>query len=185
MLREKLTGNNIVLVCGSRNITSIFNRMDGFFKKARLYHWQIVEIFTSAMNTKAVKQSLLEGFRQNPNAEGIFLTNENASIAYLELLREGKLPQKQLHAVSYDINAGIAQAITDGKLLGTIFQDPARLGDVAAQELLSLLQQSQTEDPSTPREVLVPVKKITRENLASEWHRSEDNGLVLNVKEQL
>ena len=169
MLREELTrDDSSVLVCGSRMITSIFNRMDGFFRKAESYNWQVVEVFIPAMNIDQAKQSILEGFRLNPDAEGIFLTNEHASSAYLELLREVKLPEQQLYAVGYDINPEITEAIADGRLLGTIFQDPAKLGSVAAQELFTLLQQPQTDSPLTPKEVLVPVKKITKNNLPSE-----------------
>ena len=93
----------------------------------------------------------------------------------LELLQEGKLPERQLYVVSYDMNSEIVEAIADGRLLGTIFQDPGKLGSTAAQELLTLLQQPQTDSAFTPKEVLVPVKKITRDNLASEWHPSEEN----------
>jgi ABC-type sugar transport system substrate-binding protein len=175
MLREQLPGESLVLAYGPRNIISMFNRMDGFFRKAESYHWQVVEVFTPAMNLEQAKQSILEGLNSNPDAKGIFLTNEFASVAYIELFRKGQLPQQQLYTVSYDINAEIAQAITDGELIGTIFQDPVRLGSVAAQELVALLQQPLTETPSTPKEVLVPVKKITRENLASEWHPPEEN----------
>jgi methyl-accepting chemotaxis protein/ABC-type sugar transport system substrate-binding protein len=169
MLREKLTRDDSrILVCGSRTITSIFNRMDGFFRKAESYNWQVVEVFIPTMKIEQVKLSILEGFRLNPDAEGIFLTNEHASSAYLELLREGKLPEQQRYAVGYDINPEITEAIVDGRLLGTIFQDPAKLGSVAAQELFTLLQQPQTDSPLTPKEVLVPVKKITKNNLPSE-----------------
>ena len=127
------------------------------------------------MSVNSSKQGILEGLHSNPDAEGIFLTNEDASIAYLELFREGKLPKQQLYVVSYDMNPEIIEAIADGRLLGTIFQDPGKLGSTAAQELLTLLQQPQTDSAFTPKEVLVPVKKITRDNLASEWHPSEEN----------
>ena len=62
----------------------------------------------------------------------------------------------------------IIEAIADERLLGTINQDPFQLGCVATQELLMLLQQQPTETPFTPKELLVPVKKITRENLPSD-----------------
>lgn len=167
MLRETLTGNHTVLACGPRNISSIFNRMEGFFKKARSYYWQVAEVFTLAMNIEEAKQSILEGLRMNPDAQGVFLTNEHASFAYLDLLTEGKLAGRDLYAISYDINAEIAKAIRQGNLLGTVFQDPEKLGKVAAQELSEVLQRQKL--PTTPKETLVPVKKITRKNLESAW----------------
>jgi methyl-accepting chemotaxis protein/ABC-type sugar transport system substrate-binding protein len=175
ILGEKLTKESVVLVCGSRNIKSLFDRMEGFFRKATSYRWQVVELFISAVNVEHAKQSIQEGLRLNPNAEGLFLTNEDASLAYLELLRENKLPEQKLYAVCYDINAEIAEAIADGRLLGTIFQDPCKLGSIAMQEWLTLYQQPSTVTSFTPKEVFMPVKKITKNNLASEWQCSEEN----------
>ena len=174
-LREKLTQESVVLVCGSRNVSSLFNRMEGFFKKATAYRWQVVELFISAVDIKQARQSIQEGLRLNPKAEGIFLTNEPATLAYLELLREGKISERNLRAVGYDINAEIAEAIADGRLLGTIFQDPRKLGSTAMQEWLTLYQQPPTATSATPKEVFVPVKKITKENLPSEWLHSKDH----------
>ena len=57
--------------------------------------------------------------------------------------------------MSYDINPDIAQAITNGRLLGTIFQDPVQIGRIAAQELLRLLQRQ--SERAAPKEILVPV----------------------------
>ncbi len=175
LLREKLPSRaGTILVCGTRHINSIFNRMEGFFKKAASYQWQIVEVFTPVLDIQQAKQSILEGFRMNPDAEGIFLTNEDASLAYLELLREGKLSERKLYVVSYDLNPEIAKAIADGRLLGTIFQDPPQLGKVAAQELFTLLQQSSLEKSRPPKELLVPVKKITKANLPADLLRSSE-----------
>ncbi len=167
ILRGELTEASTVLVCGPRHINSIFNRMDGFFKKATWYQWQVVEVFTPVLEIQEAKQSILEELLLNPDAEGIFLTNEDASLAYLELLQEGKLPERQIHGVSYDINTKIAESIADGRLLGTVFQDPAKIGCTAVQELMTLLQRP-TESASSLKEVLVPVKKITKENLPSD-----------------
>jgi ABC-type sugar transport system substrate-binding protein len=173
ILREYLTGENTVLVCGPRNITSIFGRMDGFFKKAQSYRWQVAEVFTSAMNIKDAQQGIIQGLSANPDAEGLFLTNEHASLAYLDLVHKEKLP-KTLYAVCYDINNEIARAIAEGSFVGTIFQDPPKIGSAGMQELLLLLQQQSFQMPATPKVVLVPVKKITKENLPSEWLRSKD-----------
>ena len=169
IMREKLPGEATVLVCGPRNITPIFNRMEGFFKKAKTYRWQIAEVFTSTMNINEAKQSIMEGLRSNSGAQGIFVTNEHASSAYLELLREGKIPPGKFYVIGYDINPEIAAALLDGRLLATIFQDPPKLGSTAMQEILTLLQQPAPEKPAAPKVVLVPVKKITKANLPAEW----------------
>jgi ABC-type sugar transport system substrate-binding protein len=62
----------------------------------------------------------------------------------------------------------IRTAIADRRLLGTIIQDPFQLGKTATQELITILRQRRGEMPSSPKEILVPVKKITRETLPSD-----------------
>jgi ABC-type sugar transport system substrate-binding protein len=167
LLRERLPGTSLVLVCGARNISSVACRMDGFSKKIKSYQWEIMEFFAPVKNIKQAKMSILGGLNLFPDAQGVFLTNETTVLAYLELLREGKLSTRTLCAVGFDITPVITQAIVDGILLGTIVQDPVQIGRVAIQELLSLLRQHPQKMPPTSKEVLVPVKKVTRENIAS------------------
>jgi methyl-accepting chemotaxis protein/ABC-type sugar transport system substrate-binding protein len=168
LLREKLPGESGVLVFGSRNVYSLVCRMNGFFEKAKSYQWTIMEIFSPTDDVTEAKNSVLEGLKLFPDAQGVFLTNETIALAYLELLREGKFPQQPLYAAGFDITPAIAEAIADEYLLGTIIQDPVQIGNIATRELLMLLRQPRTKKPSTPKEVLVPVRKITKDNLPSE-----------------
>jgi methyl-accepting chemotaxis protein/ABC-type sugar transport system substrate-binding protein len=165
MLGEGIAEGDLVLVYGFRIVNVINHRMDGFFEKAKSYHWKVVEIFSFDNDIKQAKMGIMEGLNLFPNAKGVFLTNETLVLAYLELLREGKIDRRTLCAVGFDMAPEIARAITDGHLLGTVVQDPVQLGKIATQELLVLLQQQPSEVPSTPKEVLVPVKKITRQNI--------------------
>jgi methyl-accepting chemotaxis protein/ABC-type sugar transport system substrate-binding protein len=173
LLHEVLPNHSTVLVCGSRSIDSIFNRMEGFFKKAPSYAWTVAEVFSPFLDVQQAKQNILEGFQLNSNAKGIFLTNEDASIAYLELLREGKIAPGSLQGVSYDLTSVVADAIKDGRLQGTLFQNPQQIGSIATEELLRLLQQPETAAAASPKPVLVPVKKITRETLRAQTPRAE------------
>lgn len=173
IMYEALSGNPTVVACGPRNITSMFNRMEGFFQESRSYGWRVVEAFTTIMNIEEAKQSMLEIIQRDPDVKGIFLTNEHASLAYLELIKEKHFAQREISAVCYDINADIAQAIADGRILGTIFQDPSQLGKAAGQKLLDIFQQPALATPDSPQEILTPVKKITRENIGTYWSLSE------------
>ena len=165
MLQAEIAEGDLVLVYGFRIVNVINHRMDGFFEKAKSYHWKVMEIFSFDNDIRQAKMGIMEGLNLFPNAKGVFLTNETLVLAYLELLREGKIVRRTLCAVGFDMASEIARAITDGHLLGTVGQDPVQLGKIATQELLALLQQQPSKVPSTPKEVLVPVKKITRNNL--------------------
>lgn len=163
MLREKLIGESTVFVCGSSSIGSIYTRMKGFFNKSANYQWQVVEIFfPSVDDIEQAKQILLEAFRFTPEVAGLFLTAENLSLAYLELRAEGKIPQRQIYAVSYDTSPAVLQAIEAGGLLGTIDQDCASMGKTVAQELLKFLHGSDNGHASAvSKEILIPVRQIT------------------------
>lgn len=167
MLSEVLPEKHVVLVCGFRNISSVNHRMRGFFSKALSYDWRIIEIYASVGNIHQAKENILEGLEVAQDAEGIFLSNETIVLAYLELLREGKLSGRSLHAVGFDFTAQIAKAIVDGYLVGTIVQDPFQLGKVAMEHLLRMLQEQYPEKFLKSKEVLIPIKKINKENLPS------------------
>jgi methyl-accepting chemotaxis protein/ABC-type sugar transport system substrate-binding protein len=177
ILHDQLSGPSTVMACGPRNIHNIFTRMEGFFRKSRSYSWHVEEAFTSIMNIEEAKRNILEVLRNTPDVQGIFLTNEYAALAYLELVEQGKLSSQKISGVCYDINEHVAEAIRDGHLLGTIFQDPVQLGDAAAHELLEIFKRPGHRMPSEPKEVLTAVKKVTRDNIASYWSFSHDTSL--------
>jgi methyl-accepting chemotaxis protein/ABC-type sugar transport system substrate-binding protein len=168
ILREALPDESVVIVFGSRNFNSLACRMNGFSEKAKLYQWTVMEIFSFVGDIKQAKKTVLEGLQLFPDAQGVFLTNETTVLAYLELIREEKIPKRTLHVVGFDMTTEIAEAIADGRLCGAIIQDPSQFGRVATQEILNLLQQN-SETPHIPKEILVPVKKITKENVPSEF----------------
>jgi methyl-accepting chemotaxis protein len=169
LMHDALSGTPTVLACGPRNINSIFNRMEGFFQRARSYNWRVVEVFTTIMNIEEAKQNMLDIIQRTPDVKGVFLTNEHASIAYLELIKEGRLAQQSIAAVCYDINADIVNAMTEGEVVGTIFQDPLQLGKAAAHKLLDIFQNPALASPDSPQTILTPVKKVTSRELSLYW----------------
>lgn len=162
MLQEKLHEKSTVFVCGSYSIPSIYLRMKGFFNKADIYDWQVVEIFfPSVDDLEQAKHTIMEAFRTTPEAQGIFLTAENLSLAYLELCQEEKIAEHQVYAVCYDTDPELLQAIARGDVLGTIDQNSDNLGKAIAEELLQLLESPDSFSSSTTKEVLIPVRQIT------------------------
>jgi ABC-type sugar transport system substrate-binding protein len=169
LLHDALSGTPTVLACGPRNINSIFNRMEGFFQKSRSYNWRVIEVFTNIMDIEEAKQSMLDIIQRTPEIKGVFLTNEHASLAYLQLIKEGRLAQRSIAAVCYDINDDIVNAMMEGDVVGTIFQDPAQLGKAAAQKLLDIFRNPALASPASPQTILTPVKKVTSQELSLYW----------------
>ncbi len=165
LLCENTSEEGTILVCGARNIQSIFNRMEGFFKTVEEQHRHGAEVFSSSIDAKEAKQSILEGLELAPDAAGVFLTTKGLTLDYLELLQEGAIQKDRLLAVGYDTSPDIAAAISDGRLLGTIDQDTPQLGRIAAQELLNVIEQPKKDRSAEPHKIFVPVKIVTQESL--------------------
>ena len=165
LLREKLPDDVTVVACGSPDIHSIFNRMEGFFQKSRVYNWNVVEVFTSTISKEQAKPNIFEGLTLTPDVRGVFLTNEDASMAYLELLQEEKDSLADLQVVTYDLPKKVAEAIEAGDLLGTIYQDPAEIGREAVSRLCSFSENGAAFFQASPEELHLPVKVVTGSNL--------------------
>lgn len=167
MLREYMDDGDHVLVFGSRGSSTIGHRIDGFINQAKSYSWDVVEFFSPLNDLQLAKTSIVEGLMLIPETRGIFLTNETIVLAYLDLLQNGQITQPQLYTIGFDMTAQIFAAINAGYLLGTITQDPLRIGSIAIRELLPLIRRQDTNKRAARKEVLIPVKSITRDSLRS------------------
>lgn len=166
-LREYLPPGSSVLVYGSRDINSLADRMTGFFRKAKTYHWDVFEIFASNYDMKMAKTNIMDGIRLVPDVKGIFLANEPMVLAYLELVREGSIQPETLYAAGFDIRPEFVEAIRDERLLFTIVQDPVEIGRVAAQEILAIFSDPQ-QASEEPKEILIPIKKVDKQEILTE-----------------
>ncbi len=166
LLKPLLPKHATVMVCGFRNISSIFRRLEGFLAKATTYQWEVIETFASSFEIQHAKESLIDGFSLASKVDGIFLTYENASLAYLELLHEQQLQPKPPQAVAYDLTPEISDAVAAGRIAGTIYQNPSELGGVAFQELHPYLGQAQPKLASA-KTVYVRVQTITRQDMSA------------------
>ncbi|PID57074.1 hypothetical protein CSB45_09155 [candidate division KSB3 bacterium] len=165
LLHKQLPDGVTVVICGSPDTHSVKDRMEGFFQKSRSYNWTVVEVFTPLIDKELVKPNILEGIALTPNVQGIFLTNEDASVAYLELLQEKKIDAKGIWAVAYDLTQKVAEAIESGELLGTIYQDPVAIGCEAVSKLFSHAENGAAFFQAGPEIFPMPVKTVTAFNL--------------------
>jgi ABC-type sugar transport system substrate-binding protein len=143
--------------------------MEGFFQQSRAYGWRVVEAFTTMMNIEEAKHSIREIIQRNPEIAGLFLTYEHASLAYLEMVHAEEWPWRSIAVVCYDINADIVNAIENGEIVGTIFQNPSQIGKTAAHKLLEIFRDPSLINPPSPQETMTPVMKVTKQEVASFW----------------
>ena len=70
------------------------------------------------------------------------------------------------------------EAIRDERLLFTIVQDPAEIGRVAAQEILTLFS-NPPQASEEPRMILIPVKKVGKQELLADQGQTNTAELML------
>ncbi|GAK55702.1 methyl-accepting protein RppA [Candidatus Vecturithrix granuli] len=153
-----------VLVCGSRHLNSLNERITGFLRKAEAYQWNVMEIFVSVYDRAMAKTNILDGLRIVSNVRGMFLSNESMMLAYLELVKEGRIDPRSLYVVGFDMTPEIAEAILEEHLLFSIVQAPLEIGSAAVREILFLLEHPEQENEE-PRVKLIPVMKMGKQEI--------------------
>lgn len=103
-------------------------RLEGFQKELEEnYQDKNIEIVAVADmkeegSMTEIMDQLLEDY---PDLDGILCSNQNVTVDFLDYLENSEL---QIKAVGFDVNEKIIEAVKEGKLIGTIAQDPYGMG---------------------------------------------------------
>ncbi|GMA42152.1 substrate-binding domain-containing protein [Mobilicoccus caccae] len=95
----------------------------------------------------------------NAGATGIFAENDEMALGAVQAL--GAKAGQQVKVFGFDGTEDALKAVQEGKMVGTIAQQPAELGKVAAETALKVAD-GQTVENDIP----VPVKAVTKDNVA-------------------
>ncbi len=165
LFMQHLQPNAAVGVLIDRSVESMIRRGLGFRQKAEQYPLDVVEMYCNLTSQEDIKNYIVTAIEENSGLQGIFLPSEDVTIAYLNALHEGRLPQKPLLAVGYDQTPQTEQAIQDGELLGAIFQHPDEIGKQAFQQLYKLISHRIRVEDLDERTIYIPTVKVTKEQL--------------------
>lgn len=116
-----------VIVHNSLSETGMM-RLEGFQKELEEnYQDKNIEIVAVADmkeegSMTEIMDQLLEDY---PDLDGILCSNQNVTVDFLDYLENSEL---QIKAVGFDVNEKIIEAVKEGKLIGTIAQDPYGMG---------------------------------------------------------
>ncbi|WP_270179744.1 ribose ABC transporter substrate-binding protein RbsB [Alkalihalobacillus sp. CinArs1] len=109
---------------------------------------------TEGLNTM---ENLLQG---NPGIEAVFAHNDEMALgAYQAIQSSGK----DVLVVGFDGNEDAINSIKDGKLSATVAQQPEKIGSLAVQAAMDVLQGNDVEDT-----IPVPLKLVTEETASEE-----------------
>lgn len=110
---------------------------------------------------RAEAMSLMENWIQSygDNIDAVFAHNDEMGLGALEALENAGLSGDVI-LISIDGIRDALQAVRDGRLDATVFQDARGQGSTAVQTALKIID----EDSTYQNEVLIPFKTITQEN---------------------
>jgi inositol transport system substrate-binding protein len=112
---------------------------------------------------RAKAMSLMENWIQahGANIHAVFAQNDEMGMGALLALERANL-KKSVIVVSVDAIADALQAVKDGRLDATVFQDARGQGGTAVETALKIVRKQPFE-----KQVFIPFQLVTRENAAS------------------
>ncbi|MFH5832186.1 sugar ABC transporter substrate-binding protein [Halalkalibaculum sp. DA3122] len=111
---------------------------------------------------RAEAMSLMENWIQSygDDIDAVFAHNDEMGLGALEALENAGLSEDVI-IISIDGIRDALQAVRDGRLDATVFQDARGQGSTAVQTALKII----AEDSTYQEEVLIPFQTVTRENV--------------------
>lgn len=162
----KLLGGkgNIVIIDGYMGQTAQIKRAIGAKRILEKYPDINVLAEQTAEWDRAKAMSLMENWIQSygDKINAVFAHNDEMGMGALQALEQAKLKDKVV-VVSIDAIADALQAVKDGRLDATVYQDAKGQGEGAVDMAVKLARKEPVENKS----VFIPFQLVTKENIAS------------------
>ncbi|AZP17980.1 transporter [Streptomyces aquilus] len=160
-LAEKLGGKGkIVVLQGQAGTSASRERGAGFTEGLKAYPG--IEVVAKQPadwdRTKGldVMTNLLQA---NPDIDGVFAENDEMALGAIKAL--GSKAGKSVQVIGFDGTADGLNAVKAGTLYASVAQQPAELGRIAVRNAVKVAEGGKVE-----KSVMVPVKVVTKENVA-------------------
>ncbi|MFJ3665301.1 substrate-binding domain-containing protein [Streptomyces sp. NPDC090106] len=160
-LAEKLGGKGrIVILQGQAGTSAARERGSGFTEGLKDYPG--IEVVAQQPadwdRTKGldVMTNLLQA---NPDVDGVFAENDEMALGAIKAL--GAKAGKSVQVIGFDGTADGLDAVKAGTLYASVAQQPAELGKIAVRNAVKAAEEKKVE-----KSVMVPVKVVTKENVA-------------------
>lgn len=160
-LAEKLGGKGkIVVLQGQAGTSASRERGAGFTEGLKAYPG--IEVVAKQPadwdRTKGldVMTNLLQA---NPDVDGVFAENDEMALGAIKAL--GSKAGKSVQVIGFDGTEDGLKAVKAGTLYASVAQQPAELGRIAVQNAVKVAEGDKVE-----KSVMVPVKVVTKENVA-------------------
>ena len=167
LFMQHLKPNAVIGIFTDRTVESITKRALGFRQRAEQFPFDLVEMYCDMSAPEVLKSSMKAAIEDTSGLQGIFLTNEELTSAYLSLLHEGQLSGRDVLTVGYDHTPAIEQAILHGDMLGTIMQQSEEIGRQAFRLLHKLINHQIRVDDVEERTIYLSTRTITKDVLSA------------------
>jgi inositol transport system substrate-binding protein len=153
---------NIVIIDGYMGQAAQIHRAAGALKVLAKYPNIKVLAEQTAEWDRAKGMTLMENWIQSFGSKinAVFAHNDEMGLGALQALEQSKLKDKVV-LVSIDAIADALQAVKDGRLNATIYQDAKGQGNGAVETAIKLVK----KEPLDSKEVMIPFQLVTKENV--------------------
>jgi inositol transport system substrate-binding protein len=153
---------NIVIMDGYMGQAAQIKRATGAAKVLAKYANIKVIAEQTAEWDRAKGMTLMENWIQSygDKINAVFAQNDEMGLGALQALEQSKLKNK-IVLVSIDAIADALQAVKDGRLNATIYQDAKGQGYGAVETAIKLVK----KEPLVNKEILIPFQLVTKDNV--------------------
>jgi len=152
-------GSEVAIIEGAPGTTSSRDRVSGFDETAKAgglkvvtsqpANWDRAQAFNLATN-------IIQG---NPNLKAIFAANDGMGLGVAEAIAAAGLRDK-IYVISVDAIPEALDAVSDGRLVGTVAQYPDEMAILAVEAMIKVL-----EGRPIASSIESPIVLITKDNL--------------------
>ncbi|CAM5663465.1 Transporter OS=Streptomyces alboniger OX=132473 GN=CP975_28275 PE=3 SV=1 [Streptomyces alboniger] len=160
-LAEKLGGKGtIVILQGQAGTSASRERGSGFAAGLRAYPGIKVVAKQPADWDRTKGLDVMTNLLQaNPDIDGVFAENDEMALGAIKAL--GAKAGKSVQVIGFDGTADGLTAVKAGTLYASVAQQPTELGRIAVRNAVDV-----AEGGKVAKSVMVPVKVVTKENVA-------------------
>ncbi len=153
---------NIVIMDGYMGQAAQIHRAAGALKVLARYPNIKVIAEQTAEWDRAKGMTLMENWIQSYGGKinAVFAHNDEMGLGALQALEQAKLKDKVV-LVSIDAIADALQAVKEGRLNATIYQDAKGQGNGAVETAIKLVK----KEPLANKEVMIPFQLVTKDNV--------------------
>jgi ribose transport system permease protein len=158
---EKLGGHGkIVILQGQAGTSAARERAEGFAKGLKAYPGiQVVAQQPADFDRTKGLDVMSNLLQAHPDVQGVIAANDEMALGAIKAL--GAKAGKSVQVVGFDGTPDGLKAVEQGTLYASVAQQPSQLGRIAVDNALRAL-----DGKDVPATVKVPVKVVTKENVA-------------------